>query len=148
VLRDTPAPPPSPSPAAPTSPLKPAASSATAPAAPAAPAASLIGEWDFRAEADSGVIAGTLRFRLVPEGLAGAYIGLRGNATRLSNLSTAGNRVSFDLVSPTAVWHLEGTVSGDSIAGTFQTAERTVRWTALRKAPSEPAPSATRRPSQ
>jgi hypothetical protein len=145
VLRDTPAPPPSPSPAAPTSPLKPAASSATA---PAAPAASLIGEWDFRAEADSGVIAGTLRFRLVPEGLAGAYIGLRGNATQLSNLSTAGNRVSFDLVSPTAVWHLEGTVSGDSIAGTFQTAERTVRWTALRKAPSEPAPSATRRPSQ
>jgi hypothetical protein len=84
----------------------------------------------------------------VPEGLAGAYIGLHGNTTALSNLYAAGDRISFDLVSPTAVWHLEGAVSGDSIAGTFQTAERTVRWTALRKPSSEPAPSATRRPSQ
>jgi hypothetical protein len=145
VLPDTPAPLPSPSPAAPASPGKPAEPSATA---PSAPAASLIGEWDFRAEAGSGVIAGTLRFHPAPEGLAGSYIGLRGNATQLSNLYAAGSRVSFDLVSPTAVWHLEGTVSGDSIAGTFQTAEHTIRWTALRKPTSEPSPSATRRPSQ
>ncbi len=105
-------------------------------ASPADAAASLPGEWDFRADAGSGVVAGTLRFRPVPGGLAGIYIGLRGNATELSNLHTAGNRVAFDLVSPTAVWHLEGTVSGDSIAGTFQTAERIIRWTAARK----PAP--------
>lgn len=110
-------------------------------------AVSPVGEWDFRAEAGGGVIAGTLRFGPSPEGLAGVYVGLRGNATRLSNLSAAGDRVSFDIVSPTAVWHLEGTVSADSIAGTFQTAERLIRWTALRKPPPGPAPSATRRPT-
>jgi hypothetical protein len=102
-------------------------------AATPSPVSSLPGDWEFRADAGKGVIAGTLRFRAVPSGLAGVYIGLHGNATELSNLRAAGNRVSFDLVSPIAVWHLEGTVSGDSIAGTFRTAERTVRWTAARK---------------
>jgi hypothetical protein len=74
-----------------------------------------------------------LRFRLDSEGLAGVYVGMRGNATELSNLRVAGSRISFDLVAPRAVWHLEGTLSGDSIEGTFQTAERTIRWTAARK---------------
>lgn len=60
-------------------------------------------------------------------------MGLHGNATELSNLRAAGAGVSFDLVTPTAVWHLDGTVSGDAIDGTFRTAERTIRWTALRK---------------
>jgi len=41
--------------------------------------------------------------------------------------------VSFDLVTPTAVWHLDGTLSGDSIDGTFQTADRAIRWIAVRK---------------
>jgi hypothetical protein len=58
---------------------------------------------------------------------------MRGNATELSNLRAAGNRISFDLVTPRAVWHLEGTLARDSIEGTFQTAERTIRWTAARK---------------
>jgi hypothetical protein len=98
-----------------------------------APAVSFAGEWEFRADAGAGVIAGTLRFRLTPEGLAGVYVGMRGNATELSNLRTAVNRISFDLVAPRAVWHLEGTLSGDSIEGTFQTAERTILWTAARK---------------
>jgi hypothetical protein len=100
------------------------------------PAAPFAGEWEFRADAGAGVIAGTLRFRLTPEGLAGVYVGMRGNATELSNLRTAGTRISFDLVSPRAVWRLDGRLSGDSIEGTFQTAERTIRWTAARK----PAP--------
>lgn len=100
------------------------------------PAGSFAGEWEFRADAGAGVIAGTLRFRLTPEGLAGVYVGMRGNATGLSNLRTAGNRISFDLVAPRAVWHLDGTLSGDRIEGIFQTAERTIRWTAARK----PAP--------
>jgi hypothetical protein len=100
------------------------------------PAASFAGEWEFRADAGAGVIAGTLRFRQTPEGLAGVYVGMRGNATELLDLRTAGNRISFDLVAPRAVWHLDGTLSRDSIEGTFQTAERTIRWTAARK----PAP--------
>src|SRR5204862_7604048 len=95
-------------------------------------APSFLGEWDFRADAGTGIIAGTLRFRPDPAGLAGVYVGIRGNATELSNLRVAGNRISFDLVAPRAVWHLEGTLSGDSIGGTFQTAERTIRWTAAR----------------
>ncbi len=74
-----------------------------------------------------------MRFRSTVSGLAGVYVGLRGNATELSNLRAAGAGVSFDLVTPTAVWHLTGTVSGDSIEGTFQTADRTIRWTAARK---------------
>jgi hypothetical protein len=98
-----------------------------------APAVSFAGEWEFRADAGAGVIAGTLRFRQTPEGLAGVYVGMRGNATELSNLLTAGNRISFDLVAPRAVWHLDGTLSGDSIGGAFRTAERTILWTAARK---------------
>jgi hypothetical protein len=74
-----------------------------------------------------------LRFRPDPAGLAGIYVGMRGNATELSNLRVAGNRISFDLVAPRAVWHLEGTLTGDRIEGTFQTAERTIRWIAARK---------------
>jgi len=101
---------------------------ATPPAAP-----SFLGEWDFRADAGAGIIAGTLRFRPDPAGLAGVYVGMRGNATELSNLRVTGNRIAFDLVAPRAVWHLEGTLSGDRIEGTFQTAERTIRWTAARK---------------
>jgi hypothetical protein len=61
---------------------------------------------------------------------------MRGNATELSNLHAAGSRISFDLVAPRAVWHLDGTLSDDRIEGTFQTAERIIRWTAARK----PAP--------
>lgn len=98
--------------------------------------ASFFGQWDFRADAGKAVIAGTLRFRPVPGGLAGVYVGVRGNATELSNLRAAGGRISFDLVTPTAVWHLEGALTGDRIEGTFRTAERTIRWTAARK----PAP--------
>jgi hypothetical protein len=100
----------------------------------AVPAAvSLLGDWDFRADAGAGTIAGTLRFRPDPAGLAGIYVGVRGNATELSNLRVTGNRIAFDLVTPRAVWHLEGTLSGDRLEGTFQTAERTIRWTAARK---------------
>jgi hypothetical protein len=145
--RETPASPLRPSPtwtptAAPPSPAP--AAAATAPAAsspqasaPPPPAATLLpGEWDFRADAGKGVIAGTLRFRSTASGLAGVYVGLHGNATELSKLRTAGAGVSFDLVTPTAVWHLDGTVSGDSIDGTFDTAERAIRWTATRKAAS------------
>jgi hypothetical protein len=84
-----------------------------------------------------------LRFKSGPEGLAGVYTGLRGNATELSNLRVSGARISFDLVTPTAVWHLDGVVSGDSIDGTFQTAERSIRWTAVRR-PVTPAPSPSR----
>jgi hypothetical protein len=58
---------------------------------------------------------------------------MRGNATELSNLRVTGIRISFDLVAPRAVWHLEGALSGDRLEGTFQTAERTIRWTAVRK---------------
>ncbi|HEV8117221.1 MAG TPA: hypothetical protein VGQ32_01785 [Thermoanaerobaculia bacterium] len=87
------------------------------------------------------MIAGGLRFRQAPEGLSGVYIGLHGNATELSNLRTAGAAVSFDLVTPTAVWHMTGTLTGDSIAGTFQTAERLIRWTAVRRKPGAPPPT-------
>ena len=52
-----------------------------------------------------------------------------------------GAGVSFDLVTPTAVWHLDGTLTGDSIDGTFQTAERQIRWTAVRKPVSTPSPT-------
>jgi hypothetical protein len=61
---------------------------------------------------------------------------MRGNATALSNLRVTGDRISFDLVAPGAVWHLEGALSGDRLEGTFKTAERAIRWTAARK----PAP--------
>ncbi len=111
------------------------ARTAIPPTATATPLAdpSFLGEWDFRADAGTGIIAGTLRFRPDPGGLAGVYVGMRGNATELSNLRATGNRISFDLVAPRAVWHLDGTLSGDRIEGTFQTAERTIRWTAGRK---------------
>ena len=114
-----------------------------APPAPVSSAASLPGDWDFRADAGKGVIAGTLRFRSTASGLSGVYVGLHGNTTELSNLHTTGAGVSFDLVTPTAVWHLDGTVSGDSIGGTFQTADRAIRWTAVRKG-SSPAPTPPR----
>ena len=93
----------------------------------------LPGDWDFRADAGKGVIAGVLTFRSSAEGLTGTYTGLHGNTTELSNLHATGASVSFDLVTPTAVWHLDGIVSGDTIDGTFVTAERTIRWTAARK---------------
>lgn len=115
------------------------------PPVPASAAASLSGEWDFRADAGKGIIAGTLRFRSTPAGLVGVYVGLHGNATELSNLRATGPGVSFDLVTPTAVWHLEGTVSGDSMLGTFQTAERAIPWTAAR---TVPAATPSRPPSQ
>ncbi|HJW13594.1 MAG TPA: hypothetical protein VJ776_02805 [Thermoanaerobaculia bacterium] len=106
---------------------------APGPSAPLSSAPSLPGEWDFRADAGKAIIAGTLKFRSTTAGLAGVYVGLHGNATELSNLHAAGAGVSFDLVTPTAVWHLDGTVSGNSIDGTFQTAERSIRWTATRR---------------
>jgi hypothetical protein len=90
------------------------------------------------------LIAGGLRFRQTPEGLAGVYIGLHDNTTELSNLRAAGAAVSFDLVTPTAVWHLTGTLTGDSIEGTFQTAERIIRWTAVRRKPGAHAPTPAR----
>ena len=80
-----------------------------------------------------------MRFQSTSTGLTGVYIGLHGNVTELSKLHAAGAGVSFDLVTPTAVWHLEGTVSGDSIGGTFQTAERQIRWTAVRRPAATPA---------
>jgi hypothetical protein len=115
---------------------------ATAPAqpppSPLTAAAWLPGEWDFRADTGRGVLAGTLRFRSAASGLAGVYVGLHGNATELSKVHTTGASVSFDLVTPTAVWRLEGTVSADSIDGTFQTADRAIRWTAVRKPSATP----------
>ena len=95
----------------------------------------LPGEWDFRADAGKGVIAGVLKFQSTPggTGLTGTYTGLKQNTTELSNLHTTGASVSFDLVTPTAIWHLDGIVSGDTIDGTFATADRTIRWTAARK---------------
>jgi hypothetical protein len=104
-----------------------------APTPPLSAAAALPGEWDFRADAGKGIIAGTLRFKSTAGGLAGVYVGLHGNTTELSNLHATGAGVSFDLVTPTAVWHLDGLVSRDSIDGTFQTADRTIRWTATRR---------------
>jgi hypothetical protein len=79
--------------------------------------------------------------RAAEAGIAGTYAGLRGNTTELSNLSTTGNRISFDLVTPTAIWHLEGALAGDRIEGTFLTAERTIPWSASRK--GTPAPALT-----
>jgi hypothetical protein len=93
----------------------------------------IAGEWEFRADAGAGDIAGTIRFRLTPEGLAGRLRRHAGKRDRALEPRTAGNRISFDLVAPRAVWHLDGTLSGDSIEGTFQTAERTIPWTAARK---------------
>jgi hypothetical protein len=124
------APTPTPTPTnAPTPPAQAAAREVSTPS----PATSFLGEWDFRADAGTGVIAGTLKFRPDPAGLAGVYVGMRGNATTLSNLRATGNRISFDLVAPRAVWHLEGTLAGDRLEGTFQTAERTIRWTAVKR---------------
>ena len=114
---------------------------AQAPPPPLSAASLLPGEWDFRADAGKGVIAGTLRFRATASGLAGVYVGLHGNTTELSNLHATGAGVSFDLVTPTAVWHLDGLVSLDSIDGTFKTAERTIRWTAARKSAPVPSPA-------
>jgi hypothetical protein len=108
-------------------------------------AASWIGEWNFRADTGQGVLAGTLRFRAAGTGIAGTYAGLRGNTTELSNLSTAGGRISFDLVTPRAVWHLEGALSGDHIEGTFRTSERTIPWSADRKG-TVPVPTPSRTP--
>ena len=139
----TPIPAPTNSPTPPASPPATRVSSPLAASAPAPvtrpPAASWIGDWDFRADAGKGIVAGTLRFRAAGIGLAGTYAGLRGNTTELSNLSTAGDRISFDLVTPTAVWHLVGTLSGDRIEGTFQTAERTIPWSASRKGTAPPS---------
>jgi len=132
--------PPSPVPTAAATPTTPAPSPQTPPHPPSA-AASLPGEWDFRADAGKGVIAGILRFRSTASGLAGVYVGLRGNATELSNLHAAGAGVSFDLVTPTAVWHLDGTLSGDSIDGVFRTANRSIRWKAVRKSAAPPSPT-------
>src|SRR5206468_4089542 len=112
-----PAPPPSPAPPSP-SPAAALSSAPPPPSATAASAASFLGEWDFRADAGTGIIAGTLRFRPDPAGLAGIYVGMRGNATELSNLRVTGNRISFDLVAPRAVWRLEGTLAGDRLEGT------------------------------
>lgn len=78
--------------------------------------------------------------------MAGTYAGLRGNTTELSNVSTAGNKISFDLVTPTAVWHLEGALSGDRIEGSFRTAERTISWSAARNG-TAPALTPSRPPS-
>jgi hypothetical protein len=36
---------------------------------------------------------------------------------------------------------MTGTLTGDSIAGTFQTAERLIRWTAVRRKPGAPPPT-------
>lgn len=142
----TPIPRPTNSPAPPTAPPSAqiaaplvATASAQPPLSPLAAAASLPGEWAFRADTGKGVIAGTLRFRSTASGLAGVYVGLHGNATELLELHAAGAGVSFDLVTPTAVWHLDGTVSADSIEGTFQTADRAIRWTAVRKPAATPS---------
>jgi len=106
-----------------------------------------MGDWEFRAEAGQGIIAGTLRFRAVANGIAGTYAGLHGNSTELSNLRASSGRISFDLVAPRAVWHLEGTLSGDRIEGTFQTAERTISWSATRKGIPAPGLRPSRTPS-
>ena len=142
----TPIPRPTNSPAPPTAPPSAqiaaplvATASAQPPLSPLAAAASLPGEWAFRADTGKGVIAGTLRFRSTASGLAGVYVGLHGNATELLELHAAGAGLSFDLVTPTAVWHLDGTVSADSIEGTFQTADRAIRWTAVRKPAATPS---------
>ena len=117
-----------------------AAASAQPSPSPLTTAVWLPGEWAFRADTGKGVLAGTLRFRSTASGLAGVYVGLHGNATELSNLRATGASVSFDLVTPTAVWYLEGTVSADSIDGTFQTADRAIRWTAVRRPFATPTP--------
>ncbi len=144
----TPIPPPTGIPARPTAPPATPVSAASAASEPppitARSTPSWIGEWDFRADAGKGIIAGSLRFREAGTGIAGTYAGLRGNTTELSNLQTAGDRISFDLVTPRAVWHLVGTLSGDRIEGTFQTAERTIPWSAARKGT---APTPSRPPS-
>ncbi len=122
--------------------VAPTAPPAIAPPASASPVSSpspaslaLQGDWAFRAAGTGGsVIAGTLRFKSGTAGLEGTYLGLRGNATQLSSLRVSGDSLSFDLVTPRAVWHMQGTISGDKIDGTFQTAERTVPWTAVRQA--------------
>ena len=132
----------------------PTAPPAIAPSASASPVSSpspaslaLQGDWAFRAAGTGGsVIAGTLRFKSGTAGLEGTYLGLRGNATQLSSLRVSGDSLSFDLVTPRAVWHMQGTISGDKIDGTFQTAERTVPWTAVRQAAGTSATPLPRSP--
>ena len=105
--------------------------------AAAAPAASpLQGRWSFRGETGERPLIGTLVFEMEATGLGGAYLAPNGKATRMADLRLSGNRIAFDIVGPASTWHLEGTVSGDRISGTFQTLQRTVPWTAVKLPPS------------
>jgi len=94
---------------------------------------SLLGDWSFQAETGERDIAGALRFQVEGAELAGLFIGQRGNATALANLRLAGNQISWDLVAVRGTYHLEGTVSGSSMSGTFRTITRTVNWTAVKE---------------
>src|SRR5438309_2035844 len=69
---DVPTPRPTPASAQVARPAIPPTAAATPPAAP-----SFLGEWDFRADAGTGTIAGILRFRPDPAGLSGVYVGMR-----------------------------------------------------------------------
>ena len=103
-----------------------------------------MGQWSFRAETGDRPILGSLAFRMEGAELAGAYVAPNGKATRLSNLTSAGGRIAFDIVGPLGTWHLVGAVAADRMAGTFETVTRTVSWTATRA--GSPPRSRTPRP--
>lgn len=93
----------------------------------------LPGQWRFRAEAGDRPIVGTLRFWFEGSRLYGTYTGLRGNTTTLTNVRVTGNLIAFDLVAARGTWHMDGTVAGSGMSGTFQTDARTIRWTATKE---------------
>ena len=63
----------------------------------------------------------------------GLYVSPNGTATLLTNLEVTGNRIAWNLVTPRATWHLRGTFTDTWMNGTFQTATRTVQWTATKQ---------------
>jgi hypothetical protein len=106
-----------------------------------AAAVNLPGKWNFRAETGEKPIVGTLTFWFDNASLRGTYTGLRGNSTALWNLRVTGAIIAFDLVAARGTWHLDGTVAGATMSGTFQSASRTIRWTATKiEAPATTPP--------
>ncbi len=102
------------------------------------------GQWAMTVETPAGNFTSTLKLERKGDQLTGVSVGQDGKETKLNDLKLAGKTLTFteDVTHEGTDYHLvyTGTVEGDAIKGTFETAGQTMTWSAKRAASTPAVP--------
>ena len=103
-----------------------------------------VGQWAMTVETPSGNFTSTLKLERKGDQLTGVSVGQDAKETKLNDLKLAGKTLTFteDITHEGTDYHLvyTGTIEGDTIQGTFETAGQTMTWSAKRAAATPAVP--------